>query len=39
MEKKEIAVLFGQYYGRMYGMAASILYDEQESKDVVSGIL
>ncbi len=38
MEKKEIAVLFGQYYGRMYGMAASILYDEQESKDVVSGI-
>ena len=33
MEKKEISTLFRQYYGRMYGMAVSILYDEQESKD------
>ncbi len=38
MEKKEISTLFRQYYGRMYGMAVSILYDEQESKDVVSSI-
>ena len=38
MEKKEIITLFRQYYGRMYGMAVSILYDEQESKDVVSDI-
>ena len=38
MEKKEISTLFRQYYGRMYGMAVSILYDEQESKDVVSDI-
>lgn len=38
MEKKEVSMLFRQYYGRMYGMAVSILYDEQESKDVVSDI-
>lgn len=38
MEKKDISVLFRQYYGKMYGMAVSILYDEQESKDVVSDI-
>ena len=38
MEKKEISTLFRQYYGRMYGMAVCILYDEQESKDVVSDI-
>lgn len=38
MEKKEISTLFRQYYGRMYGMAVSILYDEQESKDVISDI-
>jgi len=38
MDKKEITTLFRQYYGRMYGMAVSILYDEQESKDVVSDI-
>lgn len=38
MEKKEISTLFRLYYGRMYGMAVSILYDEQESKDVVSDI-
>ena len=39
MEKKEISTLFRQYYGRMYGMAVSILYDEQESKEVVSDIV
>ena len=38
MEKKEISTLFRQYYGRMYWMAVSILYDEQESKDEVSDI-
>lgn len=38
MEKNEISMLFRQYYGRMYKMAVSILYDEQESKDVVSDI-
>nr|WP_297658833.1 sigma-70 family RNA polymerase sigma factor [uncultured Prevotella sp.] len=38
MDKKKITTLFRQYYGRMYGMAVSILYDEQESKDVVSDI-
>lgn len=38
MDKKEITALFRLYYGRMYGMAVSILYDEQESKDVVSDI-
>lgn len=38
MDKKRITTLFRLYYGRMYGMAVSILYDEQESKDVVSDI-
>lgn len=38
MDKKKITTLFRLYYGRMYGMAVSILYDEQESKDVVSDI-
>ena len=38
MEKKEISTLFRQYYERMYRMAVCILYDEQESKDVVSDI-
>ena len=38
MEKRKISVLFRLYYGKMYGMAVSILYDEQESKDVVSDI-
>lgn len=39
MEKKEISTLFRQYYGRMYGMAVSILYDEQESKDSLQDII
>ena len=38
MEKKDIARLFRQHYAKMYRVARSILYDEQESKDVVSEI-
>lgn len=38
MDNKDIEALFRQYYNRMYRMAVSILYDEQESKDVVSDI-
>lgn len=38
MDNKDIETLFRQYYNRMYRMAVSILYDEQESKDVVSDI-
>ena len=38
MEKKDIARLFRQHYAKMYRVARSILYDEQESKDVVSDI-
>ena len=34
MDKKDITTLFRQYYGRMYGMAVSILYDGKESKNV-----
>ena len=38
MEKSEVQQLFMQYYTRMLRMARTILYDEQESKDVVSDI-
>lgn len=38
MDKKEIERLFRQYYTKMFRVARTILYDEQESKDVVSGI-
>ena len=38
MEKKEIQRLFKQHYARMYRVARTILYDEQESEDVVSDI-
>ena len=38
MDNKDIEALFRQYYSRMYRMAVSILYDEQESKDVCSDI-
>ena len=38
MDKKEIERLFRQYYPKMFRVARTILYDEQESKDVVSGI-
>ena len=38
MTKREIENLFKTHYTRMYRLAASILYDEDESKDVVSDI-
>jgi len=38
MTKREIENLFKTYYTRMYRLAASILYDEDESKDVVSEV-
>ncbi|MBQ9363302.1 MAG: sigma-70 family RNA polymerase sigma factor [Bacteroidaceae bacterium] len=38
MERKEIQRLFKLYYTKMYRVARTILYDEQESKDVVSDI-
>ena len=38
MANEEIKKLFIKYYAKMYRVARSILYDEQESKDVVSDI-
>ncbi|MCH4183299.1 MAG: sigma-70 family RNA polymerase sigma factor [Prevotella sp.] len=38
MERKLVSQLFKQYYKQMYGLARTILYDEQESKDVVSDV-
>lgn len=38
MQNEEIQRLFKQYYAKMYRVARTILYDEQESKDVVSDI-
>ena len=38
MEKIVIQRLFMQHYTKMYRVARTILYDEQESKDVVSDI-
>ncbi len=38
MERKQISMLFRQHYRHMYSLARTILYDEQESKDVVSDI-
>ena len=38
MEKKAIQRLFKQHYAKMYRVARTILYDEQESEDVVSDI-
>ena len=38
MTQREIENLFKTYYTRMYRLAASILYDEDESKDVVSEV-
>jgi RNA polymerase sigma-70 factor (ECF subfamily) len=38
MQKQEIEILFKTHYTRMYRLAASILYDEEESKDVVSEV-
>ena len=38
MEKDEIQRLFKQHYAKMYRVARTMLYDEQESEDVVSDI-
>ena len=38
MTEREIENLFKTHYTRMYRLAASILYDEDESKDVVSEV-
>ena len=38
MTKREIESLFKAHYTRMFRLAASILYDEDESKDVVSEV-
>ena len=38
METMEIQRLFKQHYAKMYRVARTILYDEQESEDVVSDI-
>jgi len=38
MERQEIQRLFVQHYAKMLRVARTILYDEQESQDVVSDI-
>ena len=38
MTQREIEILFKTHYMRMYRLAASILYDKDESKDVVSEV-
>ena len=38
MEKDEVQRLFVQHYARMFRVARSILFDEQESEDVCSDI-
>jgi RNA polymerase sigma-70 factor (ECF subfamily) len=38
MERIDIQRLFKQHYAKMYRVARTILYDEQESEDVVSDI-
>lgn len=38
MEKQQVEQLFLQHYAKMYKVALTILYNEQESKDVVSNI-
>ena len=38
MTKKDISSLFKAHYAKMYRLAVSILYDEDESKDVVSEV-
>lgn len=38
MTQKEIETLFRQHYAAMYRLARTILYDADESKDVVSDI-
>lgn len=38
MKKAELERLFREYYPEMYQRALTILYDRQESDDVVCGI-
>ncbi len=38
MDKKEFENIYRQYYAQMYRLARTMLYDSQESKDVVSDI-
>ena len=38
MDRAEVQRLFRQYYVQMYRMARTLLFDEQESKDVISDI-
>ena len=38
MDRQHVEQLFRQHYRRMYSVACSLLYDEQESKDVVSEV-
>ena len=38
MTRKEIENLFKTHYAQMYRLAVTILYDEAESKDMVSEV-
>ena len=38
MEREAVKQLFMQHYAKMYRVARTLLYDEQESEDVVSDI-
>lgn len=38
MDKLQLEALFRQHYSKMYAMARTILYDEQDSKDAVSDV-
>jgi len=38
MDKLQLEALFRQHYARMYALARTILYDEQDSKDAVSDV-
>lgn len=38
MDKLQLETLFRQHYPRMYALARTILYDEQDSKDAVSDV-
>ena len=38
MKKEEIAILFQQHYSQMIRLAKRMLYDDEESRDVVSAV-
>jgi RNA polymerase sigma-70 factor (ECF subfamily) len=38
MTRQEFEILFKTHYAAMYGLAFSLLYDEDDSKDVVSDV-